>query len=103
MGSKKIGGGSERIGKTDGEFSVCQFFVDGTHEYVRRWVSVEEAMDAFAHYTNNMATFVGVVERVIVTDGDDYTNVEWKKGEGITYPPEFKGWQGLKRKDAGKG
>ena len=24
------------------EFSVCQFFEDGTYEYVRRWVDAEE-------------------------------------------------------------
>jgi hypothetical protein len=72
------------------EFNVCQFFVHGgEYEYVRRWVTAEEAMKAFYHYTNNVAVKMGVVERVIVTDGGDCINAEWKKGLGYTYPPEL--------------
>jgi hypothetical protein len=73
------------------EFSVCQFFIDGNWEYVRRYVGIEEAMRAFIHYTTNIATKLGVVERVIITDGGDFTNMEWKKDDGITYPPEAVG------------
>jgi len=72
-------------------FSVCQFFIDGTHEYVRRYVSAEEAVKAARHYTNNVAVAAGVVDRVIITDGGDLTCFEWKLGEGITFPPEAKG------------
>lgn len=32
----------------NGEFSVCQFFKDGLHEYVRRFVGAEEAVKARA-------------------------------------------------------
>ena len=72
-------------------FSVCQFFDNDTYECVRRYVSAEEAMQTFIHYTNNVATKLGIVKRVIITDGGDYINMEWKKDEGITYPPEAKG------------
>jgi hypothetical protein len=68
------------------EFSVCQFFKDGQYEYVRRYVSAEEAVKAFKHYTNNVAVKMGVVTRVIITDGGDCTNMEWQYGKGITYP-----------------
>lgn len=68
------------------EFSVAQFFEDGTYEYVRRWVSAEEAKKAFEHYTTNVSAHYGFVRRVIITDGGDNTNVEWKYGEGITFP-----------------
>jgi hypothetical protein len=71
------------------EFSVCQFFVSGEYEYVRRYVMPEEAMRAFKHYTNNVAVRMGIIERVIITDGGDCTNAEWKKGQGYTYPPEL--------------
>jgi hypothetical protein len=74
-----------------GEFSVCQFFTNGMYEYVRRYVSTEEAMRAFMHYTNNVATSLGVIEKVIITDGFDCTAMEWIKGKGITYPPEAVG------------
>lgn len=77
-----------RIGTTEGEFSVCQFFKNEEYEYVRRWVGPEEAMEAFQHYTHCVAAQVGITARVIITDGGDFTNMEWKFGEGITFPPE---------------
>lgn len=73
------------------EFSVCQFFVDGTHEYVRRFTTAEDAMSAFRHYASSVAAKLGMTVRVIITDGGDHTNLEWKLGEGITYPPELVG------------
>lgn len=69
-----------------GEFSVCQFFRNGSYEYVRRYVKAEEAMKAFEFYTNNVASRLGVVNRVIITDGGDCTNAEWKYGEGVVFP-----------------
>lgn len=74
-----------------GEFSVCQFFPNGTHEYVRRGVDAEEAVRVARHYTANVASKLGMVERVIITDGGDDCCFEWKKGEGVTFPPEARG------------
>jgi hypothetical protein len=68
------------------EYSVCQFFEDGSYEYVRRYVSAEEAVKAAEHYINSVAAKLGLVKRVIITDGGDCTNFEWKSGEGIVYP-----------------
>lgn len=73
---------------TEGEFSVCQFFENGSYEYVRRFVSPEEAVEAFAHYTRSVAAKMGMTVRVIITDGGDCTNAEWQHGKGITYPPQ---------------
>jgi hypothetical protein len=73
-----------------GEFSVYQFFENDTYEKVREFVSAEEAVKAFYHYTNNVASKMGVTVRVIITDGGDSTTMEWKFGEGITFPPEVK-------------
>lgn len=72
-----------------GEFSVYQFFENDTYERVREFVSVDEAVEAFKHYTNNVASKMGVTIRVIITDGGDSTVAEWKHGEGITFPPEW--------------
>lgn len=75
-----------------GEFSVVQYFSEGSveegtgYEYVRRHVSAKEAMKAFKHYTHNVAARLGMVERVIVTDGGDCVNFEWQYGKGITFP-----------------
>lgn len=67
-------------------FNVCQFFEDGSYEYVRRHVGPETALQAFTMYTNNPASKIGITQRVIITDSGDCTNMEWKFGEGITFP-----------------
>ena len=69
-----------------GEYSVCQFLEDGSYEYVRRFVDIDEALGAFKHYTDNIATRLGLIARVIITDGGDCINLEWQKGKGITFP-----------------
>jgi hypothetical protein len=71
-----------------GEFSVCQFFDDDTYEYVRQYVSAEEAMKAFQHYTNNVAVKMGIVKRVIITDGGDCIAAEWQLGKGVVFPTQ---------------
>lgn len=76
------------IGSTDGEFSVCVFFVSEEQEYVRGWVSVEEAVEAFRHYTSPTipAQRLGFIKQVLITDGCDCTAMEWKYGEGLVFP-----------------
>jgi hypothetical protein len=69
-----------------GEFSVYQFFEDGSQERVRQFVDVQEATDAFAHYTNNVACRIGITKRVIITDGGDSTVAEWQHGKGLVWP-----------------
>lgn len=70
-----------------GEFSVCQFFEDDSYEYVRRWCGAQEAVEAAKHYTTSIGAQMGTTRRVIITDGGDHTNFEWRFGEGIVYPP----------------
>jgi hypothetical protein len=72
-------------------FSVYQFFADGSYEQVRELVPAEEAVRAAHRYTHNVAARLGTVERVIITDGGDDCCFEWKRGEGVTFPPEAKG------------
>jgi hypothetical protein len=74
--------------RKEGEFSVCQFFQDGSYEYVRRFVDASEAMKAFDFYTSNVASQIGITIRVIITDGGDCVNREWTYGKGITFPKE---------------
>jgi hypothetical protein len=71
-----------------GEFSVCQFFSDGSYEYVRRYVDADEAIKTFGHYTNNVATRAGITVRVIITDSGDCVNAEWRLNEGLVFPKE---------------
>jgi hypothetical protein len=71
----------------DEHYSVCQFFEDGQYEYVRRFVSVEEATQAFTHYAKSVGAQVGTTVRVIITDGGDSIVAEWKYKEGLVWPP----------------
>jgi hypothetical protein len=73
------------------KFSVYQFFADGSYEQVRELVPAEEAVKAAHHYTHNVASELGMVERVIITDDGDDCCFEWKRGEGVTFPPECVG------------
>lgn len=65
------------------EFSVYQFLAGGITERVRQFVTAEEAVKAFFHYTNNVATKMGITDRVIITDGGDCIVCEWTKEGGL--------------------
>jgi hypothetical protein len=72
-------------------YSVCQFFEDGNYEFVRRFISPEEAVNVAIHYSTSIAAKNHMVTRVIITDSGDQCNWEWKFDEGITFPPQFVG------------
>jgi hypothetical protein len=69
-----------------GEFNVVQFFPDDTYEYVRKFVSAEDAVKAAVYYATSVGAKLGTTRRVIITDGGDCINWEWKYGEGVVYP-----------------
>jgi hypothetical protein len=69
-------------------FSVCQFFLDGSYEYVRQFVLIEEAKDAFISFSQSVGAQVGTTQRVILTDSGDSIVAEWKFGEGLVWPPK---------------
>ena len=68
-------------------FSVHQFFDDGTNECVARDVEPKEAVETAKRLTVSVGGQIGTTKRVIITDDGDFTNFEWKFGEGVTYPP----------------
>jgi hypothetical protein len=70
------------------EFSVYQFLTGGIQERVRQFVTAEEAVTAAHHYTHNVATKMGITQRVIITDGGDCVVFEWLKGKGIVFPED---------------
>lgn len=74
-----------------GEFSVAQFFSDGSYEYVRRFVTAGEAVMTARDYTRSVGAQMGIVAKVIVTDGGDDTVFQWEHGQGVTWPPEARG------------
>lgn len=70
-----------------GEFSVYQFFPDGGYECVVQFVDPETAVKTAQSYTTRPAALIGIIARVIITDGGDCCCFEWKHGEGVTFPP----------------
>lgn len=71
---------------THGEFSVYQYFKDGTYEKVRDHVGAEEAVMAAKHYTMSIAAQLGMVVKVLVEDGGGFTNFLWERDKGIVFP-----------------
>lgn len=68
------------------EFSVYQFLECGTSECVRDRVSAREALETAASYTTRPAAVMGIIKRVIITDGGDMTCFEWINGKGVIFP-----------------
>jgi hypothetical protein len=69
-----------------GEFSVCQFFADGSYEYYKRSIEAREAVKAAHFLSHNVAARYGQTCRVIITDGGDHCVFEWQRGMGVTWP-----------------
>lgn len=70
------------------EFSVWLFFKDGHYIAEQRWLKAETAVTLARDVTLRPAAQVGLIERVIITDGGDSTVFEWKYGRGITFPAQ---------------
>jgi len=75
------------------EFSVYVFYRDGSSHTEDEWrfLMPGPAMELFASLIKRPVTAIGWVERIIITDGGDFTCAEWVKGKGITFPPEAVG------------
>jgi hypothetical protein len=65
------------------EFSVYVFFPEGHYFPVDRWIDAEMAM----RVARRACDAPGPATRVIVTDGGDHTVFEWRRDEGVTWPP----------------
>lgn len=70
------------------EYSVAVFFTDGNWEYVARFVDAETAVHKAHGYTNpnRPANLLGLIDKVVITDGGDHTTFLWEKGKGIVFP-----------------
>lgn len=68
-----------------GQFSVYWWDTHGTQHEELRFVSAEAAVVRCHSLTSCPASVLGLIQRVIITDGGDCTNFEWKKGEGVTF------------------
>jgi hypothetical protein len=71
---------------SDGEFSVAEFYSDGLHAYVKRWIDAESAVKLAKRCTEKAAARQGWISRVIITDGGDCCVFEWQHDKGLTFP-----------------
>ena len=70
---------------TTNEFSVYWWDAsDGQHEELR-FVDGETAVNRASSLANGPAAQLGMVKRIIITDGGDFINFEWKHGQGVTF------------------
>jgi hypothetical protein len=69
------------------EFSVYWWDDKGNQHEELRFVSDRNAVNAAHRLCKGPASILGLVKRVIITDGGDYTNFEWTKEKGIIFPP----------------
>jgi hypothetical protein len=71
---------------TQPEYSVYILFPDGTYECLDTFVTAEEALKTAHRNVHKPAALIGIISRVIITDGGDHIVFEWKFKEGITWP-----------------
>jgi hypothetical protein len=76
---------------TAGEFTVWEFYPDGTGSAVATDVGAKEAVGIAERTTRKPAVLLGVIVEVRITDGGDNCVFQWKNGEGVTYPPRADG------------
>jgi hypothetical protein len=76
-----------------GEFSVVQFFPDleepdDNYEYVLRFVDPKTAVEKAHDLTTRPAAKIGIIRRVLITDGGDCVAFEWFHDKGVVFPPQ---------------
>lgn len=69
------------------EFSVYEFYPDETYTLVKAFVSAEEAVRTAKACTQKPAVMLGVIRKVMITDGGDACVFEWRADVGVVYPP----------------
>ena len=67
----------KRLNWNTNNLAFTVFFTDGTHERVRHFVKIKEAIEAAWHYSGSVAARSAMVKRVIITDGGDCIAWEW--------------------------
>jgi len=66
------------------EYSVYQFFPNDMYERVVEFVDIETAVETARRLGKSVGARLGMVERIIITDGGDCLCFEWIRGKGVT-------------------
>lgn len=70
----------------DAEFSVYWWDPDGNYYKEREGLTSESAVDFAMGMTRRPAAQIGIVKKIMITDGGDCSVFEWEFGKGITHP-----------------
>lgn len=57
-----------------------------SYDYEMRDVSAQSAVEGAQRITNSVGAKAGIITKVIITDSGDFTNFEWRYGEGVVFP-----------------
>lgn len=70
----------------EGQFSVWIFMPDDSHMPVLRFTDARTAVETAKQASDAKIGLASRAERIIITDGGDFTVFEWKRGVGVTFP-----------------
>lgn len=70
------------------QFSVYQFFPDGSYERTMHFVPFEPAIKNAAQLAASVGGRIGTTQRIIITDGGDEIVFEWLYSKGVVWPPQ---------------
>ena len=73
------------------EFAVWIYFPDETHLLERDRLPAKEAVELAKQCTERPAASIGMIAKVQIVDGDDFTVFMWEFGKGVTYPTKADG------------
>ena len=68
-------------------FNVVLIFANETHHYEARNLMAEAAVKLAYEVSKRPAALVGIIGKILITDGGDFTVFEWQFGKGVTFPP----------------
>jgi hypothetical protein len=69
------------------EFSVYVFLPFDWHMPLVRFTSIEDALRVARRASEATIGPASRAERIIITDGGDFTVFEWKRNAGVVFPP----------------
>lgn len=74
-----------------GEFSVYWWDDQGAQHTEYRYVDINVVKSAIMRLCKGPAAILGIVNRVMVTDGGDNACFDWNKTDGVVFPPAGEG------------
>jgi hypothetical protein len=68
-------------------FDVWLFYRSGYHQRLEEDLEAEEAVKAAKRFTESVGAKTGLLLEIRIVDGGDNCVFQWKRGEGVTFPP----------------